>query len=272
MDNKQLYVDNLERKLEVVEKPQRIISLVPSITELLFDLGLENRISGITKYCIHPTEKDEHIKVVGGTDGLNLNLIDEINPDLIIANAEENNKEEILKLAENYPVFVSDVKSYDEALNFIIETGLITGENKIAEYLVGSIVDKFSELNKNDTLPSALYLIWKDPYMSIGGDTFISSMLNTAGFQNILSDKKRYPKVLISDIINLKPEYIFLSTEPYPFKQKDINELQRQLSDTKIIIVDGEMFSWFGSRLVLAPEYFMKLAKECNMNKKETLI
>ncbi|MFM9908437.1 MAG: ABC transporter substrate-binding protein [Chitinophagaceae bacterium] len=306
-----LFTDQLGRVISISKKPQRIISLVPSQTELLFDLGLSNEVVGITKFCIHPAEWFRTKSRIGGTKNIHLEKIDELKPDLIIANKEENTKEQIEILAKQYSVWVSDVNTLEDAMVMICEIGCITSASDKAEKIMKGIEKGFTELkyeiskkqdtrtkdqvpineNKKNTnkktptiineqltpcsrLPtptsrlaapiSTCYLIWKDPYMIAGGDTFISNMLQYCGLTNAFGHLTRYPEITIPQLQTINPQLILLSSEPYPFKQKHIDDLQQQLPHSKIILVDGEFFSWYGSRLLKAPDYFNELIKLIN--------
>ncbi len=239
--------------------PKRIISLVPSQTELLHDLGLEAETIGITKFCIHPGEWFRSKIRIGGTKALHIEKITALDPDLIIANKEENVKEQVEALAEKFPVFVTDVNDLPTALQMIDDIGSLTGKTTPALSLIEKIKTGFSNLPKPVIRPKTAYMIWKDPWMTIGGDTFIHNMLEAAGFENIFGNKTRYPEINIIELSTMNCELVLLSSEPYPFKQKHIDEIQALLPGTKILLVDGEMFSWYGSRLLHAPGYFNRL-------------
>jgi len=253
--------DQTGRTIFLETTPRRIISLVPSQTELLFDLGLDEHIVGITKFCIHPPEWFYTKARVGGTKKLHMDIIHQLQPDLIIANKEENVKEQVEECAKNYPVWVSDVSNLGDAYEMIEQIGLMTEKIEKAESLIGQIKKDFSQLPTNDSRLKTAYLIWNDPYMAVGGDTFIHSMLEAAGFENVFKDQRRYPETTIEELKNKKLETLLLSSEPFPFKQKHIDQLQPLLPDTKIVLVDGEMFSWYGSHLQYAPAYFKELQK-----------
>ena len=253
--------DQTGRTIFLETTPRRIISLVPSQTELLFDLGLDEHIVGITKFCIHPPEWFYTKARVGGTKKLHMDIIHQLQPDLIIANKEENVKEQVEECAKNYPVWVSDVNKLGDAYEMIEQIGLMTEKIEKAESLIGQIKKDFSQLPTNDSRLKTAYLIWNDPYMAVGGDTFIHSMLEAAGFENVFKDQRRYPETTIEELKNKKLETLLLSSEPFPFKQKHIDQLQPLLPDTKIVLVDGEMFSWYGSHLQYAPAYFKELQK-----------
>jgi ABC-type Fe3+-hydroxamate transport system substrate-binding protein len=218
-----------------------------------------DEVVGITKFCVHPTEWFRNKKRVGGTKQLNIDSIHHLQPDLIIANKEENLKEQVEELASRYPVWISNINNLEDAYTMMNQIGLITGRQEAAEKLITDIKSNFSHLPTQPIQPRTAYLIWQKPYMTIGNDTFIHTMLQAAGFKNIFSDKTRYPEITITDLQNAHCELLILSSEPFPFKQKHIDELQPLLPNTKILLADGEIFSWYGSRLLKAPDYFIHL-------------
>ena len=255
------FTDQTGRIISLETPPQRIISLVPSQTELLFDLGLNEQTVGITKFCVHPPEWFYTKTRVGGTKKLHIDIIHQLQPDLIIANKEENVKEQVEECAKNYPVWVSDVNNLADAYDMIGQIGIITGRNKQAREIIDQIKGNFAQLQTINNKLQTSYLIWNDPYMTVGGDTFIHSMLEAVGFNNIFSDKTRYPEVTIEELHIARCQLLLLSSEPFPFKQKHIDQLQLLLPHTTIMLVDGEMFSWYGSNLLNAPGYFKELQK-----------
>ena len=247
--------------LVIVDKvPERIISLVPSQSELLWDLGLKSELKGITKFCIHPNELFNTIAKIGGTKNLNIEKIKSINPDIIIANKEENQKEQIEELQKLYPVWISDVNDLSDALKMIAELGNLLQRVRQAELLTNNILKKFKSVNKINKETRVIYLIWKDPLMAVSTSTFIDSMLNECGLTNVAVTKKsRYPQLTMDELIHLNPDYVFLSTEPYPFTEVHIAHFKKMLPNTEVLLVDGEYFSWYGSRLQHAPDYFNEL-------------
>jgi ABC-type Fe3+-hydroxamate transport system substrate-binding protein len=245
--------DQLNREITISVSPQRIVSVVPSQTELLFDLGLETSIIGVTWFCIHPKEAKSRTQV-GGTKNLKLDKIAGLNPDLIIANKEENEQSQIEWLAERFPVWISDIKNLDDSFSMIRSLGNLTGKEREASEIIWKIDKGFSDL-KPGIPKRTLYLIWKDPWMSIGKDTFIHHMLVRCGLVNVTADESRYPELTDEGIQNLNPELILLSSEPYPFYEKHIKAFNNILPEAKVMLVDGEMFSWYGSRLMKAGEY-----------------
>jgi ABC-type Fe3+-hydroxamate transport system substrate-binding protein len=245
-----------------LNKPTRIISLVPSQTELLFDLGLREEVIGITKFCIHPDEWFRRKRRVGGTKKLNLDLIRTLNPDLILANKEENLKEEIEELQNEFTVYVSDIATINEAFIMIEDIGkLVHCQQKSIEIVNGIKKEMSIHHSIKKKYINTLYLIWQNPYMVAGNDTFINDMMLEAGFNNLVK-QNRYPMMTLEEIIGLNPEVIMLSSEPFPFADKHINQWQMQLPNTKIILVNGELFSWYGSRMLKSFLYFRGLYEE----------
>ena len=255
----------LQETKELDYDPQRIISLVPSQTELLHYFGLETETVGITKFCVHPTTWFKTKVRIGGTKTIDISKIKKLQPDLIIANKEENVKEQIEELALHYPVWVTDVNNVDEAKQMIEDLGELTGKNKQAQQLCTAITTAYLNITKINRPVKTGYLIWQNPYMTVGGDTFIHDMLQKCGFQNIFSNKTRYPETDIADLKAAGCELLMLSSEPYPFKNEHIIELQQQLPGTKIVLVDGEMFSWYGSRLLPAATYLKQILVEIQL-------
>jgi ABC-type Fe3+-hydroxamate transport system substrate-binding protein len=254
--------DQIGKTLLLTQPPQRIVSLVPSITELLFHLGLGDRVVGITKFCIHPAAWFGTKERIGGTKNVNLEKVLALKPDLIIANKEENVKEQVEALAETIPVYTSDINNLEAALQMIAAIGKLTHKAKQAQSIIDKIEKKFDSLTKLPISKKVIYLIWRNPYITIGGDTFIHDMFSKIGLVNCYEKEKRYPTITTDALKKKQPDLIFLSSEPYPFKEKHIAELQRLLPTVKIILVDGELFSWYGSKLITSPQYFKKLVKK----------
>jgi ABC-type Fe3+-hydroxamate transport system substrate-binding protein len=260
--DRRLFIDQLKDSIEVRFPPRRIVSLVPSQTELLFDLGLENEVVGITKFCVHPSQWNQEKKIIGGTKNFNIALIDSLAPDLIIGNKEENDEQGIHELKMRYPVWMSDIYDLAGAAAMIRSIGELTDTSPLANQINDQINLSFQSIQKSPHKKRVLYMIWRNPWMAAGGKTFINSMLQSIGFENCLSSESRYPELTTKEILQLSPELIFLSTEPFPFKQTHIEELQNLAPNTKVMLVDGEMFSWYGSRLIQAPKYFDRLLNE----------
>ena len=243
----------------------KIVSLVPSLTELLFDLGLENQVVGVTRFCIHPKQKTKNIQKIGGTKTVKLDRVISLSPDLIIANKEENSKSDIEELQKHCNVWVTDIYTLNDTFKVIKELGIKTDCESNANQLIIEIKAKFRTLKSKVRLTNQTfaYVIWQDPIMLAGRDTFINQMAAEIGMTNILKEEKsRYPEQTEEDLIKLNPEFLFLSSEPFPFQQKHVEAYAQLLPNTKVLLVDGEMFSWYGSRMKLAPIYFENLLKE----------
>lgn len=254
--------DQLNRSVEIdFKKPLRIVSLVPSQTELLYDLGLEEEVVGITKFCIHPQRWFKSKTRVGGTKKINMDTIQSLHPTLIIANKEENEKEQIEQLSLEFPVWISDISNLSEALDMISRIGSLVGKSKEAENIVHRISTQHAALSLRKSEKRVLYLIWQNPILVAGRDTFIDDMIRACGFQNAVSTS-RYPELSVDEIVSLNPEIIFLSSEPFPFKEKHLKAWKAVLPEAEIKLVDGELFSWYGSRLLKSFDYFRALNEE----------
>lgn len=254
--------DQMERTLHLNHPPQRIVSLVPSQTELLYDLGLDEQVVGLTTFCIHPDHWFRHKKRVGGTKKIHIDRIADLGPDLIIGNKEENTKTDIETLASHWPVWMSDIHTLPDALDMIKKVGQVCHRPRQARALSDRIQEAFRQIPPAaDRPPRVLYLIWRKPYMAVARNTFIDDMLTQAGFRNALSGQERYPELTEENIQQANPDAIFLSSEPYPFREKHIETLTQICPTASIHLVNGELFSWYGSRLQYAPPYFCELRK-----------
>ena len=246
--------------------PQRIISLVPSLTELLFDLGLNTEVAGITKFCVHPEEWFRSKTRIGGTKQLDLPLIESLQPDLVIASKEENVKEQVEAVQKFCPVYCSDVSNLQQSYEVIEQLGFLTDRIGKANQLINNIQHSFKGLPVASKPIRAAYLIWQQPYMTVGGDTFINHMMQLAGFENVFAAEQTYPEVTVEELMKRNVEVILFSSEPFPFKQKHIDAFkeewvkQNNLLQLPVLkIVDGELFSWYGRRTLYAADYFRKL-------------
>lgn len=238
----------------------RIVSLVPSITETLFDFGLTaDEVVGRTKFCIHPANLLKNVQIIGGTKNLNIEKIKSLNPDLIIANKEENEKLQVEELMTDFKVWVTDISTIEDNHQFISDLGTLLNKKELAQSLNERIAHIFT-IKKNPLPQKVAYLIWKNPYMTVGNDTFINEVLENIGGENLFKDRKRYPEVTVEELKNA--DQVFLSSEPFPFQQKHIDELQKELPDKQMILVDGEAFSWFGTHLLQVEDYLRELSKK----------
>ena len=248
--------DQLGRRVVVPFPPQRIVSLVPSQTELLFDLGLCKQVVGVTKFCVHPSKARQQAAVIGGTKNFDFAKIAACQPDLIIGNKEENYQEGIEQLAAQYPVWLSDVTG---ALRMIKQVGLITGRAPGAAVLAATVARQFGALPATTPTESVAYLIWRKPYMAAAAGTFINDLLARAGFTNVFGALGRYPEITPEQLTRAAPQRILLSSEPFPFQAKHVAEFQALCPEAQIEVVDGELFSWYGSRLLHAAAYLTRL-------------
>lgn len=252
--------DSLGRSLEIPTEPQRIISLCPSQTETLFALGLAERIVGRTRYCIHPKGLVEKVPVIGGTKKIDSGAVEALQPDLIIAQMEENTKEDVEKLTAIAPVYVTRVESFAEALESIRRLGDITGKAEQAAQIVQEIEAAFAELvPQAAVLPlRVLYLIWRKPYMAAGNQTYIHSLLERLGWENVaVTLPGRYPA--LQEPEQLDPQLVLLSDEPFPFSEKHFPEIQRLWPQAEVRLVRGDYFSWYGIRMKEAAAYLKNL-------------
>lgn len=254
-----LFTDQLNRQIVLEKPPQRIISLVPSQTELLYSLGLEKEVVGITRFCVHPSAWFREKTRVGGTKNVHPDIIERLSPDLIIANKEENLAGDVEALMKDYPVWVSDVATLDDALEMISGIGAITDRAAAAGDLRTKIKAGFTALQPLSPPVPMAYFVWRNPWMVAGGDTFIHHMLQLCGFHNVFGDLHRYPSITPEQLVAAGCRRVLLASEPYPFKEKHIEEIQAILPEAQIELADGEMFSWYGSRLLEAPAYFQSI-------------
>lgn len=255
--------DQLGNKHQINFPPKRIVSLVPSQTEFLFDIGLNEEIKGITRFCIHPVDKVKTKTIIGGTKQLHLERIVELQPDLIIGNKEENERTQIEELQKHFPVWMSDILTLEDACAMMREVSRIVNHEVTGEHLLNTITKGFDELgHKNFVPPTAAYFIWRKPYMIAGGDTFINEVMNYLGVENVFCHQARYPEITMDELSMMKPQFIFLSSEPYRFTSTHIEEFKNIYPDSEILLVDGEMFSWYGSRLKRTVNYLHELRKK----------
>mgnify|MGYP006275211967 CR=1 FL=1 len=231
--------------------PKSIISLVPSLTELLFDLGLGDKLAGRTRFCIHPEELVEDVPIVGGTKNPRVDTILDIRPDLVIANHEENRKEDVEALAESLDVMVTDISSIEDALIAIYDIGKRCGTADKAGELIADIRTELDQVPDEPPQDTA-YFIWRDPWMTVGRDTYVHSVLSHWNLENVYGDQLRYPKTSLKELNRKNPDLILLSSEPYPFKEKHRELVEEACPDTRVLMVDGEWFSWYGSRMLTA--------------------
>lgn len=256
--------DLLGNQFQFETSPKRIVSLVPSQTELLFDLGLEEQIVGITKFCVHPFHFKSTKTIVGGTKNVKFDKIKALQPDIIIANREENTQEMVEELQTICPVWVTNIVTIEDNLQMIIDFGKLFNKRVEAQKWLDKIsfgLNDFRQFISDKEVQKVAYFIWANPYMVAGKDTFINELLKLNKFDNIYANREeRYPEVIVQKMrIQGDPEIVFLSSEPFPFNDEHAFELGRFTHHAKTVFVDGEMFSWYGTRLLKAFDYFKLL-------------
>ncbi len=252
------FQDQMGRSLKFEKPPSRVVSLVPSITEFLFDIGVAP--VGITKFCVHPNDARKSSQLIGGTKNPKIERILSLQPELIIANKEENRKEDIETLGQHCPVYVSDICGVESALEMMRSLGEILERLTESQDLYKKIQAVWSQIPLNPK-KSVIYLIWKGPFMAAGNDTYIHDVLQHLSWQNAITSP-RYPQLTLEEIKEINPDLLLLSSEPFPFKEAHVQELNKLLPQSKVLLVDGEAFSWYGSRMLKAVGYFKDLLGE----------
>ena len=257
--------DGLGRPVSLAAPPRRVVSLVPSQTELLADLGLDDEVVGLTRFCVRPAGWKAAKTIVGGTKNVDVGRVRGLAPDLVIANKEENVREQVEALAAVCPVYVTDVADVDGAVAMIRAVGALVGRGARAGRLADEVEAGFAALPPAPPASGpprpdrALYLIWRDPWMAAGGDTIISDVLGRGGWANAVADRDRYPALSYAEVRALDPDVVMLSSEPYPFAEKHLAEVRALAPRARVVLVDGEAFSWYGSRLRHTPHVLRAL-------------
>lgn len=245
--------------MSVPEHPKRIVSLCPSLTETLCALGLGHRMAGRTRYCIHPQQEVRDMRIVGGTKDIDMDVLRDIEPDLVFAVKEENRKEDIGNISAIAPVYVFDVRSFGDSLMMMLSLGRMMSMRGRAIDMVNEIELLYSRLPALSYSMKYLFMVWRDPWMSIGQDTYTDSVLACAGFQNCMSEREeRYPVLTEKEITESGAELVILPSEPFPFEGIHRQEIRRILPRAMVVFADGEMMSWYGARMLHAAPYLNK--------------
>jgi ABC-type Fe3+-hydroxamate transport system substrate-binding protein len=248
--------------------PRRIVSLVPSHTESLFAMGAGERVVGVTEYCVHPEPALRGVPRVGGTKTPDLDAIAELRPELVIANREENRRIDVERLeAAGFAVWVSYARGVEEAIGEIETLGALCDADEAAGRLAARCRGALERARARAPRAAVRYLalIWKDPYMAVGPDTFAHHLLATCGGENPLprGAARRYPRIELGEIEALDPEVILLPTEPYRFREHEREpflELDcRAARSGRVHVVEGELLSWYGPRIPRALATFGEL-------------
>ena len=258
-----VFADHLNRKVKIEFPPKRIISTVPSQTELLADLGLSDEIVGITRFCTYPKGWKKEKTIIGGTKRLDFNKISSLNPDLIIGNKEENIKPQVEEIANKYPYWISDVQCFDDNQKLIKDVGKLCNRSTEAEVLCARIENVCSTIRSIQKKSKRVaYFIWRNPFMVAGNNTYINSILENLGFENVFQHLEgRYPRVTLDDLKRVEVDEVFLSSIPFPFNELHAQEFKLFFPDLKVTFVDGEVFSYYGSRIAKSKEYLISLLK-----------
>ncbi len=252
--------DDLGFRLELKSHPHRIISLVPSWTETLFAMGLGNEVVGVTKFCVEPADGVASVEKIGGTKNPDLRAIAKLEPDFVIANAEENRREDVEKIrAQGVQVFTTYPKTIPGAVESILKLGAALGKESDANLMAREIVRNVSGIEASvgvwSKLPFRVFCpIWKNPWMAFNADTYAHDVLRMLGFNNIFASAgERYPTTTLAEAIERKPDIVLLPDEPYEFKDRDLEELKKVLPPglaRRVMIVSGRDLHWYGVHMV----------------------
>jgi ABC-type Fe3+-hydroxamate transport system substrate-binding protein len=240
----------------------KLVSLCPSLTELVFDLGAGDELIGRTKFCVHPADRVEAVEKVGGTKNPKIDRIIELSPDLVLMNDEENRKEDAHALQRaGIRVHSSMPRTAIETAAMVRSIGIALGRSREAERIAADIERRADRVRREAARhPSIRYacLIWRDPLMSVSDDTFIAGLVALAGGQNVFGNSDdRYPTVTAEQLHDADPLIVLLPNEPFPFQEKHIDELavQTRLPRDRFKLADGELLSWHGSRTPRGIDY-----------------
>ena len=253
-------LDDLGLRVELAAAPARIVSLVPSWTETLFALGVGPRVVGVTRFCVAPAEEVAPLAKVGGTKNPDLGAIVKLAPDLVIANAEENRREDIDRLREaGIAVFVTYPRTVPGAVESILRLGAVLGAEPAAAALTREIVLTVSGIEASLGVWMKLRLrvfcpVWKNPWMTFNADTYAHDVLRMLGFNNIFAAAgERYPRVTLEQALEARPDIVLLPDEPYVFSEDDVRELKEALPPAlgrRVLLVSGRDLHWYGVHMV----------------------
>lgn len=236
---------------------RRIVSLVPSLTEALFALGLGERVVGVTDWCVHPAEAVAGVPKVGGTKNPSLQRIAELRPELIIANQEENRRRDVERLRERgFAVWVTYPRTVRDGVELLAELALLGASPEARRRVVEPVQRAYEAARSRRRAITRVFCpIWKEPWMAVGGDTYADDLLRLCGGENVFGDRgeRRYPIVREDEIVAAQPEVILLPDEPYAFGPRDLAELCElpvpAARGRRIHLVDGTLVSWYGPRI-----------------------
>jgi ABC-type Fe3+-hydroxamate transport system substrate-binding protein len=254
--------------------PQRIVSLVPSLTEALFALGLGERVVGLTEWCVHPADAVARIRKVGGTKNPDLAAIESLRPDLVIANQEENRKRDVETLERaGLHVWLTYPRSVREGAALLAEMAELGSSAEARERVVAPVLQAVAEADAALASSRALGVaparvfcpIWRDPWMAVGSPTYADDLIRLCGGANVFAHhaERRYPRVTLVEIEAAQPDVVLLPDEPYAFAARDASELARlpipAAASGRIHLIDGTFVSWYGPRILRAIELLRRL-------------
>jgi len=233
--------------------PRRIVSLVPSLSETLVDLGAEDQLVGVTRFCIHPEHLRREKMRVGGTKGVKVDAILGLSPDLVVANLEENEAQDVMALEiAGVPCWVCDVRTVERAFGLLSDLGTLIGRPEQGNALEKQVREawmKGREMHRPGLGRKVAYAVWRNPWMWAGHDAYIQSVLRWWGWDP-WPDQRRYPELPMKAVVDAGVEEVLLASEPFPFKEAHLEEC----GGLPARLVDGEAFSWYGSRMRRVPE------------------
>ncbi len=251
--------DALGREHDFAAPPRRIVSLVPSLTETLFALGAGEALAGVTEFCVHPAQGVARLPRVGGTKNPKLEAILGLAPDLVLANKEENRRRDVERLeAAGVRVFVTYARGVREAVDEIRVLGRICAHEAPAEKIGAEVEEELAAVTarRAGAAPTAtVALIWRDPFMAVGADTFAHDLLLCCGASNPFAGAGagRYPRIELRELEAAQPDVILLPTEPYAFGERDRAELLAldcpAARTGRVHVIEGELLSWYGPRM-----------------------
>jgi ABC-type Fe3+-hydroxamate transport system substrate-binding protein len=253
------FVDASGVAVSMPAPPRRIVSLIPSITEILFALGLGDAVAGCTIYCTQPPEGVATKTRVGGEKNPKLDLIRDLGADLVVANIEENLREHVETLrAWGIPVYVTYPRTVADGIRLVRELGAVTGAAARGAEIAAALGSRLAEIRADRAQRGRARVfcpIWRNPYMTINGDTYVHDMLAVCGGENVFARlPKRYPEISLADVALARPDVILLPDEPYHFRRAHIADFSPYpdmpaMRDGRIHLVDGKLLSWYGPRI-----------------------
>lgn len=254
MTTRPAFTDALGRPFQVSSPPQRIVSLVPSLTEALFAFGLGQRVAGVTRYCVEPADGVAGKPKIGGTKNVDIAAVKALEADLVLANVEENTREDVERLeAAGLRVFLTYARTVAEAITELRTIAAIAGAEAEARPIVDEAEHELTRADAAARSRAAVRTfcpIWRNPWMTIGPQTYIHDVLRVCGAANVYGDvPDRYPLVDLSEVAARRPEIVLLPDEPYRFAEKHVPEVIEKLGDVRIHLVDGKMLCWYGPRI-----------------------